>query len=64
MDHAEAEAQQLGAVLFDDNHQPVFDQKSLDILHEWKNLKDEGIVPESVFTMGAGTRAAVTRPYH
>lgn len=41
-----------GAVLFDDNNQPVFDEKTLAILQEWRTLLEEGIVPENVFTMG------------
>jgi ABC-type glycerol-3-phosphate transport system substrate-binding protein len=41
-----------GAVLFDDANVPVFDDASLAILNEWKGLLDEGLVPESVFTMG------------
>jgi len=41
-----------GAVLFDENNQPVFDDKTLAILVEWRKLMEEGIVPEGVFTMG------------
>jgi multiple sugar transport system substrate-binding protein len=41
-----------GAVLFDDNNEPVFDEQTLAILNEWKQLFDEGLVPEGVFTMG------------
>ncbi len=41
-----------GAVLFDDNNQPVFDDKTLAVLRNWKQLKDEGIIPDGVFTMG------------
>ena len=41
-----------GAVLFDDANAPVFDEKSLAILQEWRTLLEEGIVPETVFTMG------------
>lgn len=41
-----------GAVLFDDAHNPVFDDASLAILNEWKQLLADKIVPESVFTMG------------
>jgi multiple sugar transport system substrate-binding protein len=41
-----------GAVLFDDTNTPVFDEKSLAILQEWRTLLEEGIVPETVFTMG------------
>jgi len=41
-----------GAVLFDENNQPVFDDQTLAILAEWRKLMEEGIVPESVFTMG------------
>ena len=42
-----------GAVLFDDaTNAPVFDDASLGILQEWRKLLEDGIVPESVFTMG------------
>jgi ABC-type glycerol-3-phosphate transport system substrate-binding protein len=41
-----------GAVLFDDTNTPVFDDASLAILQEWRQLLQDGIVPESVFTMG------------
>jgi multiple sugar transport system substrate-binding protein len=41
-----------GAVLFDDSNAPVFDEKTLAILQEWRTLLEEEIVPESVFTMG------------
>jgi ABC-type glycerol-3-phosphate transport system substrate-binding protein len=41
-----------GAVLFDDTNMPVFDDASLAILQEWRQLLVDGIVPESVFTMG------------
>jgi ABC-type glycerol-3-phosphate transport system substrate-binding protein len=41
-----------GAVLFDDANVPVFDDASLAVLVEWRKLLEEGIVPESVFTMG------------
>jgi multiple sugar transport system substrate-binding protein len=41
-----------GAVLFDDNNQPVFDDKTLEILANWRKLMEEGITPEGVFTMG------------
>ena len=41
-----------GAVLFDDANAPVFDDASLAILTEWRQLLVDGIVPESVFTMG------------
>jgi multiple sugar transport system substrate-binding protein len=41
-----------GAVLFDDNNVPVFDDATLAILVEWRKLLEEGVVPDSVFTMG------------
>jgi hypothetical protein len=41
-----------GAVLFDDSNTPVFDDKSLETLVSWRKLLEDGIVPESVFTMG------------
>ena len=41
-----------GAVLFDDANVPVFDEKTLAILQEWRKLLEEGIVPGDVFTMG------------
>lgn len=41
-----------GASLFNDENQPVFDEKSLAILQEWRTLLEEGIVPDTVFTMG------------
>ena len=41
-----------GAVLFDDKNQPVFDDKSLAILQNWRKLVEEQIIPEGVFTMG------------
>jgi hypothetical protein len=41
-----------GAVLFDDANTPVFDDNTLAILTEWRGLLEEGLVPESVFTMG------------
>ena len=41
-----------GAVLFDENNLPVFDDASLAMLEEWRRLLEEGIVPQGVFTMG------------
>ena len=41
-----------GAVLFDEENTPVFDEQTLAILEEWRKLLEEGIVPETVFTMG------------
>lgn len=41
-----------GAVLFNDENIPVFDEKTAAILEEWRVLLEEGIVPETVFTMG------------
>jgi ABC-type glycerol-3-phosphate transport system substrate-binding protein len=41
-----------GAVLFDDNNVPVFDDASLAILAEWRKLYEEKVVPENIFTMG------------
>ncbi len=43
-----------GAVLFDDknDNEPVFDEKSLSILNEWKKMYEEKLVPEGIFTMG------------
>jgi ABC-type glycerol-3-phosphate transport system substrate-binding protein len=41
-----------GAVLFDDNNVPVFDDATLAILTEWRKLTEEKIIPENVFTMG------------
>ncbi|MFN8593801.1 MAG: extracellular solute-binding protein [Thermomicrobiales bacterium] len=41
-----------GAVLFDDSNAPVFDDKTLAILQEWRQLLQDGIVPDTVFTMG------------
>lgn len=41
-----------GAVLWDENNQPVFDDATLAILDNWRQLLDEGIVSDSVFTMG------------
>lgn len=41
-----------GAVLFGENNEPVFDDASLAVLTEWRALLEEGVVPESVFTMG------------
>jgi multiple sugar transport system substrate-binding protein len=41
-----------GAVLFDDENQPVFDDQTLEILANWRMLAEEEIIPEGVFTMG------------
>jgi hypothetical protein len=41
-----------GAVLFDESNAPVFDDATLEILANWRSLAEEGIIPESVFTMG------------
>lgn len=41
-----------GAVLFDDNNQPVFDDQTLEVLANWRRLTEEEIIPEGVFTMG------------
>lgn len=46
------ECMNRGAILFDDNNVPVFDDATLAILAEWRGLLEEGLVPESVFTMG------------
>jgi len=46
------ECMNRGAVLFDDANVPVFDDSSLAILAEWRQLLQDGIVPETVFTMG------------
>lgn len=46
------ECMNRGAVLFDDANVPVFDDSSLAILTEWRQLLQDGIVPETVFTMG------------
>jgi multiple sugar transport system substrate-binding protein len=40
-----------GAILFDKNNVPVFDEASLDVLQEWRKLLEEQIVPERVFAM-------------
>ena len=45
------ECMNRGAVLFDDNGNPVFDQKCYDILDYYKKLLADGIVPKEVFTM-------------
>ncbi|GEM_PF-552787 len=45
------ECMNRGAVLFDDNGHPVFDQKCYDILDQYKKLLADGIVPKEVFTM-------------
>jgi ABC-type glycerol-3-phosphate transport system substrate-binding protein len=41
-----------GAVLWDENNLPVFDDATLAILDNWRQLLEEGVVPEGVFTMG------------
>jgi ABC-type glycerol-3-phosphate transport system substrate-binding protein len=41
-----------GAVLFDDDNQPVFDDATLEVLVNWRKLAEEEIIPEGVFTMG------------
>jgi len=41
-----------GAVLFDAENNPVFDDKTIEILSNWRALMEEGIVSDSVFTMG------------
>ena len=41
-----------GAVLFGENNEPVFDEQTLAILQNWRQLMEEEIVPEGVFTMG------------
>lgn len=46
------ECMNRGAILFDENNVPVFDDASLAILVEWRKLVEEGLVPESVVTMG------------
>lgn len=40
-----------GAVLFDDQNLPVFDDATLAILVNWRKLVEEQVVPESVLTM-------------
>lgn len=41
-----------GAVLFDENNMPVFDDNTLAILTNWRALLEEGVVSDSVFNMG------------
>lgn len=41
-----------GAVLFDDQNAPVFDDQTLEILVNWRQLAEEELIPEGVFTMG------------
>jgi ABC-type glycerol-3-phosphate transport system substrate-binding protein len=48
----EFECGNRGAVLFDQNGNPVFDDKCYAILDQWKTLLADGIVPREVFTMG------------
>jgi ABC-type glycerol-3-phosphate transport system substrate-binding protein len=45
------ECMNRGAVLFDDEGRPVFDQKCYDILESYRQLLADGIVPSEVFTM-------------
>lgn len=40
-----------GAVLFDDQNVPVFDDATLAVLTNWRKLVEEQVVPESVLTM-------------
>ncbi len=46
------ECMNVGAVLFDDNNVPVFDDASLEVLNTWRSIYEEGLVPEGVFNMG------------
>jgi len=46
------ECMNTGAVLFDDNNLPVFDDNTLAILANWRALLEEGVVSETVFNMG------------
>ncbi|MGD9710540.1 MAG: ABC transporter substrate-binding protein [Thermomicrobiales bacterium] len=46
------ECMNTGAVLFDENNIPVFDDATLAVLENWRALYDEGVVSESVFNMG------------
>ncbi|MDQ6674741.1 MAG: ABC transporter substrate-binding protein [Chloroflexota bacterium] len=48
----EFECGNRGAVLFDQNGNPVFDDKCYAILDQWKTLLADGVVPREVFTMG------------
>jgi multiple sugar transport system substrate-binding protein len=41
-----------GAMLFDENNLPVFDDQTLEVLVNWRKLAEEEIIPEGVFTMG------------
>jgi multiple sugar transport system substrate-binding protein len=46
------ECMNTGAVLFDENNAPVFDEATLAVLQNWRSLVEEEIIPEGVFTMG------------
>lgn len=41
-----------GAVLFNDQNEPVFDDQTLAILQNWRKLAEEKVIPDGVFTMG------------
>ena len=41
-----------GAVLFGENNEPVFDEQTLAVLQNWRQLLEEGVIPDGVFTMG------------
>lgn len=46
------ECMNTGAVLFNENNEPVFDDQTLEILVNWRQLAEEELIPEGVFTMG------------